>query len=458
MSDDDLRHLDPDAVVTLVRRLEARIAELEAELAQRRGPPKTPANSSVPPSKGDKGAPPAERPRGKHGPPHGHPGTSRRRGVPDQIVECQPEQCAGCGRSLAHVPLHCVGTSQVVELPPVQPRIIEARRYAATCAHCGVTTTAPYPPGLEPTRVFGPHLEAIVAYLHEEHHVGYARVQAVAHDLFGLALSPGAIANSLARTATRLAPAVAAIREQVRASPVIGSDETSARVRGQTWWQWVFQSPTASYHVIVPRRNGAVVETFLGDVPVLAWVSDLWKPQLGARAVYHQVCLAHQLRDLQYVIDAEQSAWAAAFQALLSAAIHLAHERDAGRCTGARYAAGVAMVEAWCTALLATPVAGADAARLWVRYRAHRDHLFVFLTHPEVPPTNNASERALRNSVIHRKVTGGFRSEWGADAHAAVMTVLQTARKQGQAVLATLQGAVGAPFPTRPAPSLSFGR
>ncbi|MGH7751909.1 MAG: IS66 family transposase, partial [Gemmatimonadales bacterium] len=365
---------------------------------------------------------------------------------------------AGCGRSLTQAPLHRVGVSQVVELPPVQPRIIEARRYAATCAYCGVTTTAPYPPGLEPTRVFGPQLEAVVAYLHEEHHVGYARVQAVTHDLFGLALSPGAIANILARTAARLAPAVAAIREQVRASPVIGSDETSARVRGQTWWQGVFQAPTASYHVIVPRRNGAVVETFLGDVPVLVWVSDLWKPQLGARAIYHQVCLAHQLRDLQYVIDAEHSAWAAAFQALLTVAIHLAHDRDAGRCTGAGYAAAVAMLEAWCTALLATPVPGAEAARLWVRYRAHRDHLFVFLAHPEVPPTNNASERALRNSVIHRKITGGFRSEWGAEAHAAVMTVLQTARKQGRAVLATLQDALGTPFPALPAPSPSSSR
>jgi hypothetical protein len=32
-----------------------------------------------------------------------------------------------------------------------------------------------------------------------------------------------------------------------------------------------------------------------------------------------------------------------------------------------------------------------------------------------VPLTNNASEQAIRTSVIHRKVTNGFRSEWGGE-------------------------------------------
>src|SRR5260370_818400 len=81
----------------------------------------------------------------------------------------------------------------------------------------------------------------------------------------------------------------AAIREQIRASPTIGSDETSARVNGRTYWQWVFQTPTASYHVIVPRRNGAVVQEFLDDAEPETWVSDLWKPQLNAPAARHQV-------------------------------------------------------------------------------------------------------------------------------------------------------------------------
>src|SRR5947208_15599765 len=101
MSDEELLHLSPAEVVAHVRRLEARIADLEAELARRGGPPKTPKNSSTPPSKGWKG----ERRRApngaKRGPPVGHPGTSRRGVEPDWIVLCQPPHCGDCGQALA---------------------------------------------------------------------------------------------------------------------------------------------------------------------------------------------------------------------------------------------------------------------------------------------------------------------------------------------------------------------
>jgi transposase len=473
MSDEQLREWRPEALVALIGRLEeqlaavtaqlaaaqARIGELEAELARRGRPPKTPTNSSTPPSKGWKRERPPAAEGAKRGRPVGHPGTSRRRAEPDWVVLCQPTHCAACGQDLAAGPQTRVGVSQVVELPPVQPVVFEAWRYAATCPHCGTTSTAAYPAGFEPTRVFGPRLEAVWTYLHEYHHVGYARLAALGGDLWCLAVSQGAIANALARVAQRLAPQAAAIREQVRASPTIGSDETSARVNGRTHWQWVFQTSTASYHVIVPRRNGEVVQDFLGDARPRTWVSDLWKPQLGARAERHQVCLAHQLRELQYVVDKEQSAWAQDCQTLFRLAIHRAHQRDHGALWGAAYTAAVRKIEAACDALLATPVEGAEASRLWVRFREHREHLFVFLHDPAVPPTNNASEQALRNSVVHRKVSGGFRSDWGADAHAIVTTVLDTARKRGADLLTTLHAALGAPVAIPPGlPVLSPGR
>jgi transposase len=473
MSDEALAELNARDLIALIRRLEAdlaavtaqlvaaqaRIGELETELARRGGPPKTPENSSTPPSKGWKRERPPPGAAGpKRGRAVGHLGTSRRRALPDAIVLCQPTHCAACGHDLTAGPQVRVGQSQVVELPPVQPVVFEAWRYAATCPHCGTTTTAEYPAGFEPTRVFGPRLEALWTYLHERHHVGYARLAALGWDLWQLRVSQGAIVNALARVAQRLAPQAAAIREQVRASPIIGSDETSARVNGRTHWQWVFQTPTASYHLIRPRRNGEVVQAFLGDARPEIWVSDLYRPQLNAGAARHQICLTHQLRELQYVVDQEDSDWARDCQKLLRLAIHRAHQRDGGELWGAAYTAAVRKIEADCDVLLATPVAGAEASRLWVRFREHREQLFVFLYDPAVPPTNNASEQALRHSVVHRKVTGGFRSDWGADAHAIVTTVLDTARKRGEDLLTTLHAAIGEPVAIPPGfPILSPG-
>jgi transposase len=473
MSDEELAGLSPREMVALVRQFEgrlraveaelaaaqARIAELEAELARRGRPPKTPQNSSTPPSKGwQRERPPAQEGT-KRGPPFGHLGTSRRRAAPDWVVLCQPTHCEACGHDLAAAPQERVGVSQVVELPPVELVVLEAWRYAVTCPHCGTTTVGTYPTGFEPTRVFGPHLEALWTYLHEQHHVSYARLARLGRDLWQLGISQGALANALRRAAQRLREPAAVIGADVRASPTIGSDETSARVNGRTHWQWVFQTPTASYHLIVPRRNGAVVQDFLRDATPETWVSDLWKPQLNASAERHQICLAHQLRELQYVIDKEQSAWAQDCQTLFRQAIHRAHQRDRGELRGAAYTAAVAAIERRCDGLLATPVDGAEASRLWVRFREHRDSLFVFLYDGAVPPTNNASEQALRHSVVHRRVTGGFRSDWGADAHAIVTTVLDTARKCGEDLLTTLHTALGPAAALPPGlPILSPGR
>lgn len=72
--------------------------------------------------------------------------------------------------------------------------------------------------------------------------------------------------------------------------------------------------------------------------------------------------------------------------------------------------------------------AGAELLRQTKRWRAQ---FFTFITDREVPPTNNASERALRPSVIFRKVTDGFRSLWGAGVHARIRSVIGTGRRQG---------------------------
>jgi transposase len=71
-----------------------------------------------------------------------------------------------------------------------------------------------------------------------------------------------------------------------------------------------------------------------------------------------------------------------------------------------------------------------------------REKLLVFMTRRDVEPTNNVSERALRPSVIFRKVTNGFRSGWGAKVYADIASIVGTGRLHGRTPLANIRAAL----------------
>ena len=82
---------------------------------------------------------------------------------------------------------------------------------------------------------------------------------------------------------------------------------------------------------------------------------------------------------------------------------------------------------------------GEPGRKLRKRIAANRGHLFVFVTNRDVPYTNNVSERHLRPSVIFRKVTNGFRCEWGAETYAAFRSLVSTAKANRASVLDVLR-------------------
>ncbi|MEA3401443.1 MAG: IS66 family transposase [Armatimonadota bacterium] len=253
--------------------------------------------------------------------------------------------------------------------------------------------------------------------------------------------SPCELHNIVRRLAENLQPRPERIRRSIRASPVIGCDETGARVDGTNRWQWVFETPQASYHLIADSRGSRVIDDVLGDVKPQVWVSDCFSVQMKAPAQRRQLCMAHQLRDLQYGIEAERCSFCWRMQQLFGRAMRLDARCD--EVLDDLFAAQVRHIEAACDSLLVDDASGKHGRRLQKRYRKHRDSLFTFLQREDVPADNNASERALRTPVVHRKVSGGFRSRWGAEAYATVSTVLQTARKHGHDPLETLTDALG---------------
>lgn len=124
-------------------------------------------------------------------------------------------------------------------------------------------------------------------------------------------------------------------------------------------------------------------------------------------------------------------------------AIHLRKRRE--QLTERGFARRVREVEDHLARLVARPATTRAAQPLVKRYRQHREHLLVFLHDLALPPHNNDCERSLRASVVHRKVSGGFRSQWGADAYAALASVVGTAKLHPQPVYQTLVKLIGPP-------------
>ena len=220
---------------------------------------------------------------------------------------------------------------------------------------------------------------------------------------------------------------------------MVASDETSARVGGKTWWQWVLLSSTAVCHLIAESRGAAVVTDFLGDIRPEVWVADRYAAQAG-HGGERQVCLAHLLRDAQFAIDGGDTGFAAGFHKLLCRAIGIGRRRpELKDTTLVQYRADLDRRLDRCS----PPPRRTEAGRkLATGIAKCRGDLFVFITHRDVPATNNGCERALRPSVIFRKVTGGFRSDWGAHLYAAAVSVIATGRLNGHSALHTIRDAL----------------
>lgn len=273
-------------------------------------------------------------------------------------------------------------------------------------------------------------------YLHHSHHVGFERLSRMLRELFGLTISEGAIAGAFQRMGANLDAACKAIQDKLLTARIIASDETTTRVGGATHWQWVFLSNKAVLHRIAPSRARRVADEVLGGHKPEVWISDRYAGQqeLGHS---HQVCLAHVLRDVQYAIDCGDTIFAPKIRDHLRWAIGVGKRR--GQLKDSTLAAYAARADDRLDRLVAGPVAHPAGKALNKQVKAWRTKFFIFLTDREVPATNNISEREIRPSVVFRKVTNGFRSDWGAQIHAGYRSVTGTARLSGQPALQAIR-------------------
>jgi transposase len=439
-----LSHDEKDALIRAlwaqVEKLTVRVAELEAKLGMA---PKTPDNSSMPPSQGKKPNR-GDKPKRK-GPRRGSLGRmGGGRALaenPDETVIARPICCAHCRAALGEADQTLAARYDKVDLPKVKPMVTRVERYAGHCRCCGTITLAPLPEGLEPGTPFSLNIVALALYLRFVHHVSCRRLHRLLLELFGLVISEGALDAAFRRSQPCFDAEVGAILARLRRARVVCSDETGVRIDGHGCWNWVFQNGEVVIHVIRASRGAGVVGEVMDGHRPMIWVSDLYGAQQGHAAEW-QICLAHQLRDCQFAIEAGDTIFAPRMKMLLLRAFALSRRRHhLAESTQRSYRQ---RLEHDLDAIMALAPPNPHGKRLRRRYGKVRSHLFTFLDHPEVSADNNSSERELRHTAAYRKVTGGFRSVWGANLFAALRSVIGTAARRGidayQAISMTLLG------------------
>jgi transposase len=428
----DLKQLTSEDKDALIKSLWEEILKLRK--ASEKRPKKTSKNSSLPPSQGFKSSvkpkTPSAQPEVQREGSLGREGGGRALSEhPDQVVKAHSQQCEACGVSLSKDIQQLMQRYDKIEIPPIRPVVTRVERYGCTCPDCGKEQLAPVPEQLAPGSPFGDSIAALVTTLRYSHAISYARMQQVMNEVFGLEISEGAIANLLFRVKQQLSTTVNGIVTRLRQARMIGSDETSARVNGVNQWEWTFQNDEVCLHVIRPSRGGDVIREVLAGHRPEVWISDLFSAQKTHPAEDWQVCLAHQLRDCQYGIEAGDQIFSPRMKRMLLWAIAVRRRWDTlAPSTQYQYRC---RLHRQLEAVLALAPTQSDGIRLQNRYCDLRENLFLFLEDTTIPPTNNASEQALRLSVIFRKVTNGFRSDWGRDLFADIRSIVNTGKRQG---------------------------
>jgi transposase len=415
------------------------IVELKKEIQELKHPVrKDSTNSSIPSSKEQIPRTRSQRKKSgkKAGGQPGHVGHQRERHPhPDKTIMVQVCHCSNCGTSLSEVEGTIGQIAQEIDLPPITPLITEYQQVIKVCA-CGYCNCPALP--IQGPVTIGPQMTALITYFNVEHSLPYERLTQITADVLGFAISQGTVANKLGHMLTKAKGIIQRIKAHVIASAWTGSDETGTHVGGKKFWQWVWQSPLASYYVVDKRRGYAVVKEHFTESYQGVLIHDCWSAQNNTPAGAHQLCHAHLVRNLQYAIDKERSAFAYRVQRLL---LKSERARDAIWQEGVSLEKRKAVIQFYqheLANLLEIPLVHKEERRLQKRLIKHQDWIFPFMSYPDVPADNNSSERAIKAAKLKDKVSGGFRSEPGAFRFAQLLSLTQTLRKQHLPILPTL--------------------
>lgn len=426
-----------------LRKKNEEITELKDRLSKYENPEKDSSNSNTPPSKERiedeivRRTKTLRKSSGKK--PGGQVGHKGHKlsciDTPDEIVDDIPNYCTNCSESLADAERILDYVTQVVSIPDIKPVIKEIRHYVMICKNCGerIRTT---PKRRSNDVVYDASVKSLVVYLSVVQFLPYGRIASFLHDVLGLSPSEGSLVNWVNEAKRNAQPIVDKIKEYIMSSNIVGFDESGCYCNKRLDWAWIAQTV---YYTLLFRANSrsskVLTEQFGDSLERMTAVTDRHSAYFALHFLNHQVCLAHLLRELQYLseLDTNQK-WSEQIANLFREAIH---ERNTNP-------TAIINKTSWLDKL--DSLLKLNVSNLGKKFNTLknglikcRDYIFNFLEDPMIPSDNNASERGIRKLKIKLKNSCTFRSDFGADAFLELHSVVETAKKHNQTPFNAIQ-------------------
>lgn len=258
---------------------------------------------------------------------------------------------------------------------------------------------------------------------------------------YGVKITTGGVINILQRVKRWLGKEeYGKLLASVRSSPTKHADETSWRIQGINGWLWAFLTKTEVYYTIEETRGGGVAKSILGDSgkdDVLVRDDYAGYKNLDLK---QQSCWAHLLRKSKdetkekncskqmKVLHESLKKMFRELEEILSRPFNLKERQQYFE----DYSNQLKQI-------INTKFKAKDAKRIQTRIRNQNTNLITALTNRDVPLTNNAAERQIRPAVIIRKISGGSKSNQGAETFAINFSVIQSIRMRKEPLIPTLQ-------------------
>jgi transposase len=394
------------------------------------------------------------------------------------LEECQavhiqvPEHCHQCKESLSGTDPHPY-RHQVIEIPPISPKVTEYQLHQLECAHCGAFTRGTLPPDICASG-YGERLAGVVSLLSSEYRQSHRMVQRLLGAIFNIPISRSSVNRLRQEVSEAVSTAVESAGQYVQSQGVIHSDETSFKQgnrdglnTNQTQgWVWSLVTPLVSFFEVVLSRSGATAQALIGKDFGGVVVSDRYSSYTWIELSQRQVCWAHLKRDFT-AISQRKGVSKDIGDALLFREKRLFrwwHRVRDGTLTRDEFRVLVEPLRAGLRADLESaaelPIAPqektplAKTVRTCAQVLKVESALWTFVEMPGVEPTNNAAERALRPAVIWRRTSFGSQSKAGSQFVSRMLTVVTSLKAQQRDVLDFLAQSCRAARLGLPTPSL----